>query len=736
MVMNIDLKNGNCLDVLKTMADNSIDSIVTDPPYGLAFMGKKWDYDVPSQEIWEECLRVLKPGGHLLAFAGTRTQHRMAVRIEDAGFEIRDMIAWVYGCLSEDTEILTEKGWMLYDKAKQERVLAYDVQNDIYQWERPSRWNEYRVESDIAYRIQSDNTDQVVSRGHRCIVERGGELVFVPADELTGLERVPYLQSDFSALPQGSGKLLLETMLWKVEGLDQTTFSERQGQEMPVKRDEGREKPIMEGRHDLLQTKGEVCGSVHQVRSLPCGHDEHGAEGWVRDGTQTDGCIGDWKAANSDGVRSSHQPRCDGQQAGEPDAVCDQLGSQTVRARPSYQTTLATVAAIEYSGLIWCPTVSTGAFVARRNGKVFITGNSGFPKSHDVSKAIDKAAGAERTTGERVWNGGARSGGIIKDSDTEVTTARIIYDDPATEAAQQWQGWGTALKPALEPITVARKPLIGTVVENVLEHGTGGINIDGCRVFTEDRLGGGNNSSTVNREGKHEGWQRPWMENSDLIEQAAQRSKASTEKSEALGRWPANFAHDGSDEVLALFPESKGQQGALTGAEPSSKTSNTFADFACRSPSEPRADSGSAARFFYCAKTSPAERHIGMGEIGPQFEHGSTLRKIEDTETKGNIHPTVKPVNLMRYLCKLVTPPNGTVLDPFMGSGTTGMAAKLEDFNFVGIELSEEYYRIAEKRISSVTKEMFDDDGKFQPPKKAKQDKGKSDTSTDLFDGL
>ena len=119
-----ELHHGDCLEVLRGMSDNSVDSIVTDPPYGLSFMGRKWDYDVPSVEIWAECLRVLKPGGHLLSFAGTRTQHRMAVRIEDAGFEIRDMIAWVYGCLSEDTEVLTEEGWMPYNKAKQKKHLG------------------------------------------------------------------------------------------------------------------------------------------------------------------------------------------------------------------------------------------------------------------------------------------------------------------------------------------------------------------------------------------------------------------------------------------------------------------------------------------------------------------------------------------------------------------------------------------------------------------------------------
>jgi site-specific DNA-methyltransferase (adenine-specific) len=326
----VNLHTGDCLDVLRTLPADSVDAIVTDPPYGLAFMGKKWDYDVPSEEIWRECLRVLKPGGHLLAFAGTRTQHRMAVRIEDAGFEIRDMIAWVYG--------------------------------------------------------------------------------------------------------------------------------------------------------------------------------------------------------------------------------------------------------------------------------------SGFPKSLDVSKAIDKAAGYWRgKAGEVVSDNGAMSGGNYD---------RTPKGDPITAAAAAWQGWGTALKPALEPITVARKPLIGTVAENVLAHGTGALNVDGCRVGDEVLAA---QVRGVTRMGTFEG-------------------ADGNETPERIVRWPANLIHDGSEEVVGLLND--------------------------------------AARFFYCAKASKRDRD------------------------DGNNHPTVKPTDLMRYLCRLVTPPNGLVLDPFTGSGSTGKAAMLEGFRFAGCELSAEYIEIARARIA------------------------------------
>lgn len=402
---------GNCLDILKTLPDCSVDSIVTDPPYGLSFMGKRWDYDVPSTEIWAECLRVLKPGGHLLAFAGTRTQHRMAVRIEDAGFEIRDMIAWVYG--------------------------------------------------------------------------------------------------------------------------------------------------------------------------------------------------------------------------------------------------------------------------------------SGFPKSLDVSKAIDKAAGAERVVVsegkavKRMIPGADQNatGSWIKDNGREyVPTVTMAGTDAA-----QWQGWGTALKPALEPITVARKPLTGTVAANVLAHGTGAINIDGCRVagVVPRTVQGVENGSTYN------GWQ----------DKHGLRQEAQVFEPHAAGRWPANLIHDGSDEVVALFPDAPGQQGASSDNQRT--RANCYGALSHGGKQyTPRADSGSAARFFYCAKTSRKDRNEGLQDPGPQFAHGATLRQVENTPTTGNTHPTVKPTDLMAYLCRLVTPPGGIVLDPFMGSGSTGKAAMREGFQFIGCELDATYLAIAESRIS------------------------------------
>jgi site-specific DNA-methyltransferase (adenine-specific) len=371
-----ELIHGDCLEVMRGMGAASVDAVVTDPPYGLSFMGKKWDYDVPSEDVWRECLRVLKPGGHLLAFAGTRTQHRMAVRIEDAGFEIRDMIAWVYG--------------------------------------------------------------------------------------------------------------------------------------------------------------------------------------------------------------------------------------------------------------------------------------SGFPKSHN-----------------------------LKD---------------------EWQGWGTALKPALEPITVARKPLgEKTVAANVLEYGTGAINVDGCRVGTDgenfDHLKGRPLMKINNRRTDEES-----------LNGAAQQ--AALAKLKELGRWPANLIHDGSDEVVAGFPDCKTGGGGIT------KENHRSVTMSKASHKERQtigyADSGSAARFFYCAKASKRDRDEGCEGMegrksgmsngaqlnGEGYDKGQDIG-LNRVISRSNHHPTVKPTDLMRYLCRLVTPPNGIVLDPFMGSGSTGKAAVLEGFEFIGIEREAEYVEIAKARINA-----------------------------------
>jgi site-specific DNA-methyltransferase (adenine-specific) len=316
---------------------------------------------------------------------------------------------------------------------------------------------------------------------------------------------------------------------------------------------------------------------------------------------------------------------------------------------------------------------------------------SGFPKSLDISKAIDKAAGAEREVVGTIkktpystsnTNKGWKRPSHNSDAPPEIRN-KMDITFPKIKEAIQWNGWGTALKPAWEPIVLARKPLKGTVAANITKWGTGGLNIDACRIGIE---------STIRNQHSGPEWSGKYNGNDRL--------NGSTK-----GRFPANLIHDGSDEVLAPFPESNGQSGNIKGTEPSrTGDENTVCfDSFKRVPFDKRGDSGSASRFFYSAKADSEERNkylrglpqkkVNDGRDTPidnAFQRGETLRK--------NTHPTVKPVDLLRYLCRLITPPKGVILDPFAGSGSTGVAAFEEGFDSILIEIDEEYYRIAKIR--------------------------------------
>ncbi len=299
----------------------------------------------------------------------------------------------------------------------------------------------------------------------------------------------------------------------------------------------------------------------------------------------------------------------------------------------------------------------------------------GFPKSRDVSKAIDEEFGAEReVVGPNEW---AARGGLVQ-ANTYGAPSRPPETAPTTDAARQWAGWGTALKPAWEPILVARKPLVGTVAENVLDYGTGAINVDGCRVA----LTGESNPSIARRAtAARTGWDN--RGGAIMNDRRAPERYREYHPSEALGRWPANVVHDGSDEVMEAFAAYGDRRSAYPGRQdladayvgaPVSSTGVT--GFPNATAGRSLSDSGTAARFFYCAKASRAER----GE--------------------GNRHPTVKPLALMQWLARLVTPPGGLVLDPFMGSGTTGLAAMYEGFAFVGVDNDGDSFETADRRLA------------------------------------
>jgi site-specific DNA-methyltransferase (adenine-specific) len=316
----------------------------------------------------------------------------------------------------------------------------------------------------------------------------------------------------------------------------------------------------------------------------------------------------------------------------------------------------------------------------------------------DISKAIDKAAGAERTVigyskGVGVSSDDNQYGGINRGAvGIKQVAVDVPVTAPATDEAQQWSGWGTALKPAHEPIVMARKPIEGTVANNVLKHGVGGINIDGCRVEASDSFGGGAKGTSGFADGyAHDGWVA----------------------GSPLGRFPANFIHDGSEEVLALFPDSTSKSGGKSGTNANPMSWSEQNKQRDRGGHD---DSGSAARFFYCAKASKAERNAGLEEL-PEVRHadrnstdgvGGDNPRNRTNQAKQNFHPTVKPIALMRYLVRLVTPPNGIVLDPFAGSGTTLVAATLERFNSVGIEMTEDYLPIIKGRVEWAEQQTAD----------------------------
>ena len=333
---------------------------------------------------------------------------------------------------------------------------------------------------------------------------------------------------------------------------------------------------------------------------------------------------------------------------------------------------------------------------------------SGFPKSLDVSKAIDKAAGVHfdsiPASGVGFMNAAGEGG-------YNVTKNQLIRTGQSTDEAKQWQGWGTALKPAHEPICVARKPLAGTVAENILQFGTGGMNIDGCRIPTEDKLGGGMVSK--GRPKVSEGWDRPWMHDAEITEKKKIEAAKKVADAEALGRWPANFIHDGSDEVVNLFPAKAGAAAPVKGTEQSEVTNGIYGKFNDRVPGQFYSDTGSAARFFYCAKASKSDRDEGV--MLAMVTGAEMTGREPDTDglnspragagrTSGarNNHPTVKPTALMQWLVRLVTPPGGKVLDPFAGSGSTGKACAIEGFEFIGFEMDPHYCEIAKQRIAYV----------------------------------
>jgi DNA modification methylase len=497
---------GDCLERLRELPDNSVDAVITDPPYGLSdlkpaavtaaivawangnreqvpdskgFMGRAWDGFVPPPAVWDECLRVLKPGGHMLVFAGSRTVDLMGLSIRLAGFELRDSISWLYGS-------------------------GFPKSLDV---------------SKAIDKARDDNPDRRAV-GAWLRVQR----------EAAGLRQKDVAQH----WPSATGGLTGCVTNWE-HGFNLPTWDQ-----------------------------------WLKLRELIGFGDEMDAEVWRLNGRK-----------------------------GTPGEAWDQR--EVIDER-----------------------------VEHRHGGSW----------------TDNCAGGRFSLGEHVIQ----------------TTA------PATDAARQWQGWGTALKPAAEPILVARKPLSGTVAATVLEHGTGALNIDGCRVGT--------------------GEPRPKMVRTETIVAASSMSGASTGATSSgemttAGRWPTNVVLD--EHAAAELDEQSGI--TTSSSSPRRNTAAAHNKTASMGKSSGdwtttgHSDSGGASRFF------------------PVFRYQAKASAKERPKVDGVAHPTCKPLALMRWLVRLVTPPGGTVLEPFAGSGTTIEAAIYEGFNVIGIEREPIYLPLIQHRI-------------------------------------
>ncbi|QGJ88239.1 endonuclease [Mycobacterium phage StAnnes] len=739
---SVTLYHGDALDVLAELPDRSVDAVVCDPPYELAFMGKKWDgsgiaFDV---EMWEQCLRVLKPGGHLLAFGGSRTWHRLASAIEDAGFEIRDSIAWLYGCLTDDVEVLTPTGWR--------RGIDVAVGDEVAQWnpvtgaitaapvQRTYRapWHGELV------RFRNSDTDQLLTPNHRVWYRnndhRGADgrawrewSKYRVADAgsigrrspirlpLAGEHNGPGVGGvDYAALlgwvwteggfdRSGSGVRIYQSSVNQQHCdtiaalLDRLTPHKRYDYQRTYKRRSGE-------RHTYTASTWFLTGDVAERvrRDLPDKHptyellwrmtlDEKRAFiAAALDGDGSQSARGAWQFYQSD--RADREWFATAlSMVGWRGHVSDRPAPRTggaVSVSQRADTTLTPKALREnaaefYSGEVWCIGVPTGAFVARRHGLVFITGNSGFPKSLDVSKAIDKAAGAEReVTGTVVTRDLGRHGEIKGDMLVGVSrgSAEINrHDRPATDAAKRWEGWGTSLKPSFEPVVVARKPLTGTVAANVLEHGTGALNIDACRIPAgqdyRDKC-----ASVVGLDSNRNG--------AAYGEWAGARTDSAREG----GRWPTNVVLD-ETQAAELDAQSGNLPGGVTvrrNMHGQEQNANGIYGSRKRYASEDftYGDSGGASRFF------------------PVFRYEAKAPGAERPSANGVAHPTVKPLDLMRWLVRLVTPPNGVVLDPFAGSGTTAEACIHEHKRCITIEREADYLPLIVNRLSKPIEVGFD----------------------------
>lgn len=709
------------MNLLQDIEPCSIDAIVTDPPYEIGFMNKSWDSSGVAfqKSTWQKCFDALKQGGYMLVFGSSRTFYRIACAIEDAGFEIRDTIMWLYGCYSEDTQVLTDKGWkFFYDLDKSEHILQWDKVTNKLSWVKPLNYFEYDVDDDM-YLFENRHISQLVTKNHKvaCQVKKRrkpfSEYQLVEAQDI-----MPSWILNFPLAGELDGSITEEdayiigwwlTDAWKHKDGKACMFS--QSKPDTLKKLKGwldshgvqyseyvkySKNPKHKDEHTFYVT-GELANKLltnYPDREIPWSvlmWDVSSRKKLLEGLMDGDGSY------HNDGYSSTFwskkQERLDVVQAlcvslNYRAFVTDKGGVVFNTAHNSTQTqSKHHKDKVAYKGKVYCLETETGAFVVRRNGKAFISGNSGFPKSMNIGLAIDKKNGVE-----------SEIVGVKEHCKKDFKETNLYAQDPANanntkcfgygteivrRAQNEWEGWGTSLKPAYEPVIVARKPCEGSCVDNVLKWGVGGINIDECRIPTDDVLTHGGSlgiNSGDTRTGKALGM--------------FQEGTPNTFEQNPNGRFPANviLTYDESDEseVCGGFPISEKPNGSITKPTYTNSTgdSGIYGHYSENvSLFESYNDNGSASRYFYCAKASRRDRNEGL------------------SEHLKNIHPTVKPVSLMQYLIKLVTPKGGTILDPFNGSGSTGKAVMWEnrdrnaEYKYIGIELSDEYCEISKARI-------------------------------------
>jgi len=658
----IDLRLGDCLETLRAMPDASVDSVVTDPPYGLGkepkardvlrawldgeefkpggagFMGKSWDAFVPSPLVWAECLRVLKPGGHLVAFAGSRTYDWIVMGVRLAGFEVRDQLIWMYG--SGFPKSLNVSKAIDRAAGAEREVVGVGVS-----WNRPDSTDGHTARMNTSpgvYDITAPATEAARQWD-------GWGTALKPSHEPVVWARKPLNAVPFASI-LAECSVTMEALLWSIS---------------PAK---------------LVET----C-SASNLAAL---EEESGSALWTAAAFNTLSSVG----------RSGVMDMCSSPEAGRTlwsiasswSAILDESWRRMSTSTTKTETDLITA---------WKTCASLASLITPESTTRAATTHGG------IAWSAASAAKGSTVDGWNLTPTPRHTADALATSEIAVkVSAEIARIAESLLASSEDLPRGSAsrratTRPAVpdhEPVVLARKPLSGTVADNVLGHGTGAINVDGCRVGT----GGGTK------------WENQGNAKTPIFGMGG-CAPVGIDK----GRWPANILHDGSPEVLAVFPET------TSGANPTRRSGLGYhgakGQGECHAPRGE--DTGSAARFYYCAKASRAERELGLADFALETV-GDGRKTANDTAyqrgktQRRNVHPTVKPVSVMRWLVRLVTPPGGVVFDPYSGSGTTGIAAALEGFEFTGCELSPEYVEIARARISHAREfpAMWEPD--YQPP--------------------